>query len=112
MDNMNQNTSIQKKDGNPNLFKRIQELCDNTYYEQLNWNGSFQDYLDIVKKNPAVMRTAFQRIYDMILSHGVSEYEENKEKILHYKFFDDPLHGGRDAVYGLDRSLMKLTPFV
>ena len=77
-------------------------------YKELTWEGSFEDYLKIVKENPRVTRTAFERIYDMILSHGTREYEENRETIIHYNFFDDPIEDGKDAVYGLDRQLMKI----
>ncbi len=77
-------------------------------YKELTWEGSFEDYLKIVKDNPKVTRTAFERIYDMILSHGTREYEENRETIIHYNFFDDPIEDGKDAVYGLDRQLMKI----
>ncbi len=64
--------------------------------------------MNIVKQNPKVTRTAFERLYDMILSHGVEEYEEYRETIIHYKFFDDPIENGRDAIFGLDRQLMKI----
>ena len=57
---------------------------------ELNWEGTFEEYLDIVLQNPKVTRTAFQRVYDMILSHGTEEYYEFKEKIIRYQFFDDP----------------------
>ena len=41
--------------------------------------------------NPKVTRTAYQRLYDMILSHGTEEYTEHKEKITSAtSFFDDP----------------------
>ncbi|MFQ5770929.1 MAG: PrkA family serine protein kinase, partial [bacterium] len=43
----------------------------------------------------------------MILSYGVEEFQEYKEKLIKYKFFDDPIEHGRDAVYGLERPLMK-----
>ena len=36
--------------------------------------------------------TASSRIYDMILSYGTREYVDNKKKIVHYNFFDDPDH--------------------
>lgn len=76
-------------------------------YKKLNWEGTFADYLDIIQGNPRVTRNAFQRLYDMILSHGVEEFYEYKEKIVKYKFFDDPIDDGKDAVYGLERPLMK-----
>ncbi len=78
---------------------------------ELNWEGSFADYLDLVRQNPRVTRTAFQRVYDMILSHGVEEYVEFKKKILRYRFFDDPIDHGADAVFGLEIPLMKLVGF-
>ncbi len=91
-----------------NIMSLIQELHDVRGYQELNWEGSFEDYLSIVLKNPAVARTAFQRIYDMILSHGFEEYTEHKKKIVRYHFFRDPFENGKDAVFGLDIPLMKL----
>src|SRR5436853_1077658 len=44
----------------------------------------------------------------MILSHGKTEYIDNKKKLIQYHFFHDEHFGGRDAVYGLDVPLMKL----
>jgi serine protein kinase len=97
-----------KPDVPSKLFARIRELHSGERFRNLNWTGTFQDYLQIVEKDPRVLRNAFQRLYDMIVSYGTTEYEEHKEKIIHYHFFDDPLHDGQDAVYGLDRPLMKL----
>ena len=63
------------------LVGQIAALQDYKEYEELNWEGSFEDYLDLVRKNPRVTRTAFQRVYDMILSHGQKEYIDNKKKL-------------------------------
>ncbi len=90
------------------IISIIQQMQDFDTYKQLTWEGSFSQYLEIVQKNPKVARTAFQRLYDMILSYGVQEYQEYKEKLVKYKFFDDPMENGRDAVFGLERPLMKL----
>ena len=87
---------------------RIATLQDSKSYAELNWEGSFEDYLHIVRDNPKVTRTAFQRIYDMILSHGKTEYIDNKKKLIRYHFFHDEKFGGRDAIFGLDVPLMKL----
>lgn len=84
---------------------RVQNL--DAFREQ-NWQGTFDAYLGIVKERPEVTRTAFERVYDMILSYGTSEYIDNKKKVTHFHFFDDPDNGGQDAVYGLDIPLMKL----
>jgi serine protein kinase len=77
-------------------------------FKELNWSGSFNDYLQIVKENPKVTRNAFQRLYDMIMEGGTSEYVDVKKKIVHYNFFDDVENDGKDAVFGIDVSLMKL----
>jgi serine protein kinase len=87
---------------------KIAALQDRKQYEELNWEGSFEEYLRIVEQNPRVTRTAYQRLYDMILSHGKSEYIDNKKKLIRYHFFSDEKFGGRDAVFGLDVPLMKL----
>ena len=90
------------------LIELIASRQNQADYQKKHWQGSFAEYLDIVKQSPRVTRTAYQRIYDMILSHGTDEIIVNKEKTLRYKFFDDPDNGGQDAIFGLDRTLLNL----
>src|SRR5438270_4185758 len=97
-----------RESGDMNLVSRIAALQDKSSFKELHWDGSFEDYLRIVRENPRVTRTAFQRIYDMVLSHGKSEYIDNKKKLVRYHFFHDEKFGGKDAIYGLDVPLMKL----
>ncbi len=77
-------------------------------FRRKNWVGSFAEYLDIVREHPEVTRTAYQRLYDMILSYGVDVTESGREKRVHYRFFDDPDNDGRDAVFGLEGALHHL----
>jgi len=91
-----------------NIISMIQNNQDLEDFRQLTWSGSFSDYLELARKQPQVTRTAFQRLYDMIVSYGTEEYTEFKKKVVHYTFFDDPIDDGKDAVYGLDIHLMKL----
>lgn len=74
----------------------------------LNWTGSFQEYLDLVKANPKITRNAFQRMYDMIVEAGTEDYIDFKKPVIRYRFFDDLKNNGKDAVFGLDVPLMKL----
>ncbi len=90
------------------LIGLIGELQDTQRFQDQHWEGTFEEYLDIAANNPEVTRSAFQRLYDMILSYGTEEYTENKETIIRYKFFDDPIDDGKDAIYGIDRYLMEL----
>ena len=81
---------------------------DTKKFQDEHWEGTFQDYLDLGQQNPLVFRTAHQRLYDMVLGHGVSEVEVDKEKVPAYRFFTDPIEDGRDGVFGLERSLHNL----
>ncbi|MFO1519121.1 MAG: serine protein kinase [bacterium] len=90
------------------LMDVLRSLQDVKGYQDLTWEGSFADYLEIVRKNPKVARSAFQRVYDMIISHGWEEYKEYKKRIIRYNFFKDPLENGKDGIFGLDLHLMKL----
>ena len=90
------------------LVEQIAELQNMDEFADLHWSGSFDEYLEIVRKNPGVARTAYQRVYDMVIGYGKEELIDTKKKIIHYKFFDDPDNKGRDAIYGLDIPLMRL----
>ncbi len=90
------------------LLGAIDKSLDKKIYQELHWEGSFEDYLRIVAENPRVIRNAFQRVYDMILSHGHEEYEEHREGKVRYPFFKDPMGAGRDAIFGLEDPLMNL----
>jgi serine protein kinase len=63
--------------------------------ESLAWEGTFLDYLEIVRKNPKVADTAHSRIYDMIASAGIETTEDGK-KIYH--FFSKEIFGLDDAI--------------
>jgi serine protein kinase len=90
------------------ILDTLRRQLDLTDFQKLNWEGSFADYLEVVLKTPGVTRTAFQRLYDMILSHGTDEVYENKEKQQRYKFFTEFAAKHGDGIYGLDRSLNSL----
>ncbi len=86
----------------------ISQRQDRDQFRRKNWVGTFEEYLEIVRDDPRVTRTAYQRIYDMILSYGVEVVTKGREKEHQYRFFDDPHNGGRDAVYGLREPLHNL----
>ena len=90
------------------ILATVRQELNLSDYRKKHWEGSFDEYLDIVREHPEVTRTAYQRLYDMILSHGTEEVYENKEKIIRYKFFTEFAAQHGDAIYGLDRPLMQL----
>ena len=90
------------------LKQLISESVDQRQYEAEHWEGTFDQYLAMVQQDPLIVRTAHQRLYDMVLSHGVEEVDVDKEKVPRYRFFADPIEDGRDGVFGLERSLQDL----
>jgi serine protein kinase len=90
------------------LLEEIAALQDYDEFADLAWSGSFEEYLELVRKQPGVTRTAYQRLYDMVLAAGTETYFDNKKKVIHYNFFDDPTNGGRDSIFGLEIPLMRL----
>src|SRR5438270_7790971 len=105
---MNERAETKEQAGGKRNIDRIAAMQDYVLYRDLSWEGTFEDYFDIVRKKPQVTRNAFQRVYDMIISYGTEEYIDNKKKLIRYNFFKDEQHGGKDAVYGLDIPLMRL----
>ena len=90
------------------ILERISGRQSPETYRQEHWEGTFDEYLDIVRHDPKVTRTAYQRLYDMVLSYGTYPIEGSKEGLIRYRFFDDPDHEGRDAIFGLTKPLMEL----
>lgn len=89
------------------LVDQIAAFQDYATYRDLAWEGSFEEYLKIVRAQPQVTRNAFQRCYDMVIRFGTEEYTDNKKKLVRYNFFRDELEGGRDGIFGLDIPLMR-----
>jgi serine protein kinase len=79
-----------------NILKRISEY--RAREQQLAWEGTFADYLEIVKKNPHVTQTAHSRVYNMIKHSGIEVNEDGSKS---YAFFNR-------EIFGLDRAIEKL----
>jgi serine protein kinase len=77
------------------FIKRIEEYRQKE--NELLWEGTFSDYLELVVENPKIARLAHARIYEMIAQSGVEELEGVKR----YKFFES-------EIFGLDKTLEHL----
>ncbi len=93
------------------LMSYLGQLQDRKHFQQLNWHGTFAEYLDLVASDPTVTRNAFQRIYDMVISYGTEEFIDAKKRLIRYKFFSDDSFDGDDAIFGLEIPLMRLVNF-
>lgn len=88
-------------------LKKLAEKFDVEQFRLLNSEISFSEYMDLVYKNPKLIRTSYQRIYDMILSKGTSKFERYRKTYIHYNFFDDP----QLPIFGLEDALDQLVKF-
>ncbi|GLC90485.1 protein PrkA [Lysinibacillus piscis] len=61
---------------------------------RLKWEGTFADYLSIIKERPEVAQTAHSRVYNMIKSAGILERDEQKM----YQFFGQEIFGLETAI--------------
>ena len=69
--------------------------------QALSWEGTFEDYFELVQEDPRLARLSHARIYDMIVSAGVYEDEFGNPK---YRFFEND-------IYGLERSLDQIVEY-
>ncbi|MHC4842064.1 MAG: PrkA family serine protein kinase, partial [Planctomycetota bacterium] len=98
---------MSKKDVN-SLLDAIADSSEVRNYHNLQWSGSFSDYLELVLEDPRIIRNAHQRVHDMISSHGQEEFTQFKERLIKYGFFADPFNDGHDAIFGIEKQLMQL----
>ena len=94
-------------------FKKFIET-DREKYNKEKFEGSFLDYLELLKENPEVASLAHRRLYEMIISKGVEDLngEDNprirkihgNDSIRKYGFF-------KDEFYGIDKVIMKLASY-
>ncbi|MFD2627456.1 PrkA family serine protein kinase [Oceanobacillus kapialis] len=62
--------------------------------KSLRWEGTFADYLEIVRERPEVAQTAHSRVYNMIKHSGLSERDGRKM----YHFFGEEIFGLEEAI--------------
>ncbi|KGX87325.1 PrkA family serine protein kinase [Pontibacillus litoralis] len=74
------------------ILKKIQNVREEE--EKLKWEGTFAEYLEMVKERPYLAQSAHSRVYNMIKHGGIEE--ENGH--FHYKFFDNEIFGLEEAM--------------
>ncbi|WP_338780445.1 PrkA family serine protein kinase [Metabacillus sp. FJAT-52054] len=74
------------------ILKKIERYREDE--ERLKWEGTFVEYLEILKTRSNVAQSAHSRVYNMIKDHGIEEVNGVKK----YKFFDSQLFGLEEAL--------------
>jgi len=94
------------------LVGTVEQRLNRREFQDQHWSGTFFEYLDLCAQNPAIVRNAYQRLYDAVLSHGFEKYKLFKKDCVRYHFFSDPFDNGADGIFGLDFALMQLVDFL
>ncbi|SES21816.1 putative serine protein kinase, PrkA [Gracilibacillus ureilyticus] len=74
------------------ILSKVQQYREKQ--DALKWEGTFAEYLDLLKERPYLAQSAHSRIYQMIKDEGVEEAEGVKK----YNFFSGQLFGLEEAL--------------
>ena len=88
-------------------FQHIIETLRNEEQE-IRWEGTCLEYLELVKENPSIAQLAPGRLYQMIIDRGTDSIQEgiklpDYEDMVRYKFFQDELYGLEESLHDVMR---------
>jgi serine protein kinase len=86
----------------------LEDFNGETDYEKVHGTFTFEEYLNKVQENPAIVRNAYQRVFDMIDSYGTVKVKKCSKEFIRHKFFDGDFPGNKDKIFGLEGPLEKL----
>jgi serine protein kinase len=92
--------------------KLIQE--DREQRQQQQWQGTFLEYLELVKADPGLAKSSHRRIHDMIVDAGVSELNPENDPRIQRIYGDEPIkvYGFfKDEFFGMERTLDKIVRY-
>lgn len=87
-----------------NRLETLANYWDAKKYRALNETMTLADYVNRVYEEPTLVRSAYQRLYDMIMEKGVDTFERYRKKITRYRFFTE----GDVPIFGLEENLEQL----
>lgn len=89
------------------ILKQLSSKFNKEAFKKLNEEMTFSEYLDLVYKKPKLARSAYQYLYDMIMSEGTKKIERYRKTYIHYNFFDN----SDIPIFGLEETLHQLVQF-
>jgi len=97
---------MQQQDGNNKNFsitERLKALREER--ESLRWQGTFQEYFELVTQNPRLAQLSHARVNEMIHFAGVEKINEgSRDELAKYNFFAEDL-------YGIEESIAKIVEY-
>jgi serine protein kinase len=92
--------------------KLIQE--DREQRQQRQWQGTLLEYLELVKADPSLAKSAHRRLHDMIIGAGVSELNPENDPRIQRIYGDEPIkvyNFFKDEFFGMERTLDKIVRY-
>ncbi|HEX6015887.1 MAG TPA: serine protein kinase, partial [Geminicoccaceae bacterium] len=99
--------------GNPIDFAAIIEQ-DRSERQKLEWQGTFLQYLELVKQRPPLADLAHKRMHDMMAAPGVAELDLEADPRAKRVFGDETVkvYGFfKDEFFGMERTLEKIVRY-
>ncbi len=98
---------------NTSTFAELIEK-DRATRENLEWQGTFLEYLERVKADHGIAKLAHARLYDVIMERGVSELSASDDAAVHRLFGDEsvkvyPFFTGE--FFGIEKTLAQLVRY-
>ena len=90
---------MQEQDGNSkfSITDRLRALREER--EALRWEGTFQDYFELVTRNPRLAQLSHARVNEMIHAAGIEKLNEGgRDELIRYNFFADELYGIEESI--------------
>lgn len=99
--------------GEPIDFAAIIEQ-DRSERQRREWQGTFLQYLDLVKERPSLADLAHKRMYDMLVAPGITEIDPEADPRAKRVFGDEPVkvyNFFKDEFFGMERTLEKIVRY-
>jgi serine protein kinase len=87
---------------------------DRSSRENKAWRGKFIDYLELVKKDPELVKLAHSRLYDVILASGVTDIRESEDPKIQRVFKEEPVKIYKffaDEFFGIEKVAAKIARY-
>src|SRR5690242_6448343 len=87
---------------------------DRANRESKAWSGTFLDYLERVRENPAVAQLAHARLYDMLKIPGGMSIMESDDSRVKRLYKDEPIqvyNFFKDEFFGIERTIAQIVRY-
>ena len=100
--------SVRKED----IQKLIQQ--DRKDHPSQNWQGTFLDYLELVRQGRAPPKLAHARLYEIITGPGAHEILESQDARVKRLYQEDPVqvyHFFQEGFFGIERTVSQIVRY-